>query len=74
MYLGLQLHALLVLVELPGAVQLKVHNLASRQRDGDLALIHRGVRDDALAGRLPLVDAAVAANMADALGVHLRHA
>eukprot|EP00047_Mylnosiga_fluctuans_P012670 m.27272 g.27272 ORF g.27272 m.27272 type:complete len:961 (-) comp4410_c0_seq1:864-3746(-) len=69
--LCVHLHALLILVELPHAVQLEVHNLAARQRDRDLPLVDRRVRDGPLAGGLPLVHTAVAADVADALGVHL---
>ena len=57
---------------LAGNVHFKVDDFAAREGDGHLALVDRAVGDDALWGRLPLVDTAVAADVADALGVNLQ--
>ena len=53
-------------------VELKVDNLASRQRDRHLALVGGGAGDGFAAGGAPLVDAAVGADVAQPAGVHLQ--
>lgn len=52
-------------------VELKVDDLAAAERNGHLPLVGGGALDGLAAGGAPLVDAAVGADVAQAIGVDL---
>lgn len=52
-------------------VELKVDDLAAAERNGHLPLVGGGALDGLAAGGPPLVDAAVGADVAQAIGVDL---
>lgn len=52
-------------------VHFEIDEFAARQGDDDLSLVDGAFDDGFLAGRLPLVDPLVGADVSDAVGVHL---
>jgi hypothetical protein len=62
----------LVLVQLPVQIKLKVHQLRGTQRHDDLALVRRRAHDRLALRHAPLVHAAVGEDVSDALRVYLQ--